>query len=159
MQLGLFEEVADALRGLVPVELGDLRARARRYGIKVWFGAVTPPREHYEAQVIGPRHVEGATVLGLEVGFHAEHQRPAENDAVIAHLLHEEGRWREALGGEATAGLFLGGADGWRRISEAWPDPDLGDADLGFEVAARLVDYVTALEVIRRGRLSGEGRR
>ncbi len=150
MELGLFEEVADALRGLVPSKLGDLRSRSRRYGIKVWFGQAAPPREHYEAQVIGPRHVEGATVLGLEIGFHAEHPRPADNEAVIAHLLAGERRWRRGLGAEAMAGPFFGGADNWRRVSEVWPDPDLSDPDLGFEVAIRLVDYVTALEPVRR---------
>ncbi len=152
MELGLFEEVADALRGLVASELGELRCRARRYGIKAWFGPPAPPREHYEAQVIGPSSVEHGTVLGLEIGFHTEHQRRAENDAVIAHLdLHEE-QWRKVLGGEATIGEFLGRADGWRRVSEVWPDPDLSDPELGFELAARLVDYVTALEPVRRAR-------
>jgi hypothetical protein len=150
VELGLFEEVADALRGLVPAELGDLRCRARRYGIKVWFGAEAPPREHYEAQVIGARHVEGAQVLGLEIGFHAEHPRPADNDVVMAQLLAVEDGWRPVLGREATVGPFIGGAENWRRVSEAWPDPDLSDPELGFEVAARLVDYITALELARR---------
>ncbi|MDQ1421191.1 MAG: hypothetical protein QOJ52_3153, partial [Acidimicrobiaceae bacterium] len=35
MELSQFDEVADALRGLVPRELGQLRYRARRFGIKV----------------------------------------------------------------------------------------------------------------------------
>lgn len=147
----MFEEVADALRGLIPANLGVLRCRPKRYGIKVWFGAADAPREHYEAQVIGPRHVEGATVLGLEIGFHAEHPRPEDNEAAVAHLRQCERRWRRALGIEATVGAFLGGADNWRRVSEVWPDPDLGDPDLGFEVAVRLVDYITALEPLRRG--------
>lgn len=158
MELGVFEEVADALRGLVPVKLGDLHCRARRYGIKVWFGEDAAPREHYEAQVIGPRHVEEATVLALEIGFHAEHPRPADNEAVLADLLRGERRWRRTLGDEATVGTFLGGADNWRRVSEVWPDPDLGDPDLGFEVAVRLVDYVTALEPVRRSRTATTSR-
>lgn len=152
MELGPFDEVADALRGLVPSKLGEPRCRARRYGIKVWFGPAAPPREHYEAQVIGPRHVAGAALLGLEVGFHAEHPRPADNDAVIAHLVRHERRWRDVIGDEATVGPFLGGADNWRRVSETWPDPDLSDPDLGFELAARLVDYITALEPLCRSR-------
>ena len=147
----MFDEVADALRSLLPQELGEPRYRARRYGIKVWFGGAAPPREHYEAQVVGARHVEDAEVLGLEIGFHAEHQRPADNDAVIAHLSESEPVWRNVLGEEATVGVFLGGADTWRRVSETWPDPDLSDPDLGFELATRLVDYVTALEPVRRG--------
>ena len=41
---------------------------------------------------------------------------------------------------------FLGRAEHWRRISEVWPDPDLSEPGLAFEIASRLVDYVTALE-------------
>jgi hypothetical protein len=150
VELGLFEEVADALWGLVPPEVGELRYRARRYGIKVWFGADAPPREHYEAQVIGARDVAEAQVLALEIGFHAEHPRPADNDTVISDLVADADRWRKDLGDEVTVGAFLGGAENWRRISEAWPDPDLSDPDLPFEVAVRLVDYIAALEALRQ---------
>ena len=45
---------------------------------------------------------------------------------------------------------WLGRADRWRRVSETWPDPDLGDTELPFEVAARLTDYVIALEPVLR---------
>jgi hypothetical protein len=148
--LGLFDEMADVLRTLLPPELGEVRMRPRRYGIKVWFDAAAPPREHYEAQVIGARHVEGASVLGLEVGFHAEHPRQEQNDAILAHVLAAEAAWRPVLGAEAVAGPFLGRPDDWRRISETWPDPDLGDPELPFELAARLTDYVTAIEPLRR---------
>lgn len=147
---GLFEEMADVLRTLLPSELGEARMRPRRYGIKVWFDAPAPTREHYEAQVIGARHVEAASVLGLEVGFHAEHPRQEQNDAILTQLLAAEGRWRPVLGAEAVAGPFLGRPDDWRRVSETWPDPDLGDPELPFELAARLTDYVTALEPLRR---------
>jgi len=150
VELALFEEVADAVRGLLPRELGEVRCRPRRYGIKVWFGPTTPPREHYEAQVIGPDAVDDAKVLALEVGFHAEHPQVADNDAVITRLLGCEVRWRKELGGEAEVGAFLGRADVWRRISETWPDPDLESVELPFEVAARLADYVIALEPVRR---------
>ena len=51
-----------------------------------------------------------------------------------------------------VAGPFLGSRDDWRRISETWPDPDLGEEDLAFELAARLTDYITALEPILRTR-------
>jgi hypothetical protein len=54
LDLHLFEEVADAVRSLVPAELGPVRCRAQRYGIKLWFETANPPREHYEAQVLGP---------------------------------------------------------------------------------------------------------
>jgi hypothetical protein len=152
VDLLLFEEVDDALRAMVPAELGEPRCRARRYGIKVWFGSEQSAREHYEAQVIGAKYDDAATTLALEVGFHAEHPRVAENDAVIAHLMTTEKRWRRVVGNEAVVGPFLGRADTWRRVSETWPDPDLSDAALVVEVAARLTDYVIALEPARRGR-------
>src|SRR5882757_2307643 len=96
------------MRGIVPFELGAYRYRAHRYGIKVWFGPEKPIREHYEAQVIGAQAVRDATVLALEVGFHCEHRQEAENEAVIAHLLAHERRWRRTLGKEAEVGAFLG---------------------------------------------------
>ena len=52
VELSVFEEVGEALRGLAPPELGAYRQRAHKYGVKVWFGAATPPREHYEAASI-----------------------------------------------------------------------------------------------------------
>lgn len=142
--------MADALRSLVPADLGTLRLRARRYGVKVWFGAAAPTREHYEAQVIGAAHVVGAAALGLEIGFHAEHPRVEDNDAVLARLQSGEARWRRVLGDEAQVGPFLGRPDDWRRISETWADPDLDDPELAVELATRLTDYITALEPLRR---------
>jgi hypothetical protein len=150
VEVMLFEEVADVVFGLVQRELGPPRYRARRYGVKVWFGPTEPPREHYEAQVIGADHVKGATTLALEVGFHAEHPKPDDNDIVLARLVDDERRWRRALGDEAVAGPFLGRADVWRRVSETWPDPDLGDPGLGLELGIRLTDYITALEPLLR---------
>ena len=150
MELGLFDEVAEVARGLVPDGLGPLRTSARRYGLKAWFGPPEPPREHYEAQVIGAKDVPEATVLALEVGFHTEHPKAATNEEVLARLLQAEARWRKRLGKEAVAGPFLGRATNWRRVSETWPDPDLGGEDLGIELAVRLNQYVTALEPVRR---------
>ena len=144
----LFEEVADVVCGLAPAELGRPQCRARRSGIKVWFGDATPPREHYEAQLIGTDQVADARVLAIEVGFHAEHPQAPANDAVVERLLASEKRWRRTVGDEAVVGPFLGRRE-WRRISETWPDPDLGDPGLAFEVGARLVDYITAIEPCR----------
>jgi hypothetical protein len=145
----LFEEVGDALRGMLPSGLGELRMRVRRYGIKVWFGPSEPPREHYEAQVIGAQGVKGAKTLALEIGFHAEHSKVADNTKVIALLEEEESRWRPVVGKAAVVGPFLGRAKTWRRVSETWPDPDLSDPELAIEVAAQLADYVTGLEPAR----------
>jgi hypothetical protein len=150
MELSLFDEVADALSGLVPRELGRLRLRARRYGIKVWFDDEAPPQEHYEAQVISRDHVADAAVAALEVGFHSEHPQGADNVAVIARLLAAEGQWRRDVGDEAEVGVFLG-RETWRRVSETWPDPDLDSPTMALEIAARLTDYVTAIEPVRRG--------
>lgn len=146
----LFEAVGDALRGLVPPELGPVRQRWHRDGVKVWFGPEAPTREHYEAQVVGAALVPDASVLAVEVGFHAENPKPADNDAALAVLVAAERAWRRELGPAPVAGPFLGPRDDWCRVSETWADPDLGDEELGLELAARLTDYVVALEPIRR---------
>lgn len=148
LELHLFERVADALHALLPDDLGPWHQRNHRYGLKLWFGtAAKPDRVHYEAQVVGAGHVPGARTLALEVGLHAEHPEPDRNDAVLAALTAAtvERRWRKALGSEPVAGPFLG-RDGWVRLSETWPDPDLGDPDLPLELAARLTDFAVALQ-------------
>jgi hypothetical protein len=53
------------------------------------------------------------------------------------------------LGEGAVAGEFIDDRHGWQRVSETWPDPDLGDPDLAMELAARLTDYISALEPLR----------
>ena len=145
----VFQEVGDALRGMLPPELGDVRLRVRRYGIKVWFGPSEPPREHYEAQVIGAQGVKGAKVLALEIGFHAEHSKVADNRRAIDHLVAHEQDWRRVVGDEAVVGPFIGRAKSWRRVSETWADPNLDDPELAIEIAAALADYITGLEPIR----------
>ena len=152
MEPSLFADVEDAVRGLLPLELDPVYVRSHRYGIKVWFGSAKPTREHYEAQVVGAKDVPDAKVLAIEVGFHAEHTKEKDNEEVLTHLLACEKRWRRSVGNEPTAGVFLGRAEHWRRVSETWADPDLSDADLAFEIAARLTDYVTALEPALRSR-------
>ena len=140
------------LPGMLPDGLGEVKQYAHRYGIKVWFDTEKATREHYEAQVVGAKDVPDAKVLAIEVGFHAEHPKEAENEAVLAALLAA----REALAqGRRQGGRgdrFLGRAQHWRRVSETWPDPDLGDPELAFELAARLTDYISAIEPIRRER-------
>jgi hypothetical protein len=146
-----FEGAADALATLLPPKLGAWHTRAHRWGVKLWFGPEEKPaREHYEAQIVNARFVDGASAIAIEVGFHAEHPKVADNEATLARLVAEERRWRKSIGGPVVAGPFLGRADQWRRISETWPDPDLGDPDLPLEIAGRLVDYVEALEPLRR---------
>ena len=94
VELSLFDEVGEALRSLAPPELGAQHHRAHRYGVKVWFGPATPAREHYEAQVVGADADPAAKVLAIEVGFHSEYPKAADNEAVIAHLIANERRWR-----------------------------------------------------------------
>ena len=150
MEPSAFEGAAHLLTGMVPEDLGELRCQAHRWGMKAWFGPARPPREHYEAQVLGAAGIPGAKVLGIELGFHCEHSKEADNQATLDRLLSHEKKWRKLVGPEAECGAFIGRAEHWRRISETWPDPNLGDPDLPFEVAARLTDYITALEPLRR---------
>jgi hypothetical protein len=150
VELELFDQVADALRAMVPAELGDLRTQPRRWGIKVWFDEEACPREHYEAQVISADHVAGADVLAVEIGFHSEHPKPADNTDALAPLLAVPASWQAELGAEAVAGDFLG-RTGWQRVSETWADPDLSDPEVCFEIADRLATYITALEPVRLG--------
>jgi hypothetical protein len=152
VELSLFDEVGEALRGMAPADLGEFHHRAHSYGVKVWFGPATPPREHYEAQVVGADADKRAKFLAIEVGFHSEYPKAAENDAVIAYLVANEKRWRRSVGKEAEVGDFLGRADRWRRVSETWPDPDLSDGSLVIELAARLTDYIAGLEPVRQKR-------
>lgn len=147
LEIHLFEQVADATRSLISDTNGSLRLRAHRRGVKAWFGAGAPPREHYEAQVVPRRHVDGRDGVAIEVGFHAEHREPAQNERVIDRIVANEQQWRAALGTEPEVGVFFG-ADNWRRVSEAWIEPDLDDPELAFEMAARLVDYVNALQPV-----------
>ena len=142
MDPGFFEMVRDALEGFVAGVGGRRNVTAHGRGIKVWFDDST--REHYEAQLI---RVGGEELL--EIGFHAEHPKPALNDAAIARLLSHEAAWRRELGTEAVAGEFIGRA-GWRRVSETWPVPDAVDVDEAIDIAARLADYVITLEAVRR---------
>ena len=125
----LFDQVAEATRSLVPPELGALRLRSRRWAVKAWFGPTIPTKEHYEAQLLGAAHVPGTAVVGIEIGFHAEHKDPADNDRCLARL--------DARG------------KGWRRVSEVWVDPDLGDDELAWEIAIRLTDYILCIEPLR----------
>jgi hypothetical protein len=146
----LFEDVADVLHGATLADLGELRSTHHRYGIKLWVESVAKsPREHYEAQVVGRHHVPGATALAIEVGFHSEYPKEADNERVIAALTRSERSWRKQLGKDPSIGVFLGQAAHWRRVSEIWPDPDMSDPELVFELAARLTDYVKALEPLR----------
>ena len=143
--LGTFDHVAMALgRGV--------HVRPTRWSIKVWPGGsadVCPPF-HYEAQVLGARHVPGARTLGLEIGWHAESKDERLNASVLAALLSAEKAWRRSLGTEPVAGAFLGRATKWRRVSETWADPDLSDPDVVIEIADRLATYVSSLEPLVR---------
>ncbi len=142
MERSFFHQVHDAFEGFVAELDGVLHASAHGRGLKVWYGDAT--REHYEAQLI-----RLAGEPALEIGFHAEYPKVAENEAVLARLLAHEPAWRAELGDDPVAGEFLG-ADRWRRISETWEPPEPDDVDASIEVAARLADYVTAIEPIRR---------
>ena len=149
MQRSFFEHVLDAFEGFVDDELGEPRSSWHRRGLKVWFGDADgrAAREHYEAQLI---RLDGEAAL--EIGYHAEYRSPDENQQALDRLDGRPG-WRAALGPEAEAGPFLG-MDDWRRISEVWEPPDPDDPDAPIEIAARLADYVDAIEPLRRATLT-----
>jgi hypothetical protein len=139
---GFFEIVRDAFEGFVAGVDGTCNVWVHGRGIKVWFDDAT--REHYEAQLI---RVDGE--VQLEIGFHAEHPKAPQNSEVVRRLVAADSAWRKQLGNEAEAGEFIGRA-GWQRISEVWPAPAGDDVDEAIEAAARLADYVRALEPVRR---------
>ncbi len=149
MDRTFFEHVLDAFEGFVD-DHGEIRSSRHRRGLKVWFEPAqhpareNPAREHYEAQLI---RIDGDAAL--EIGFHAEHRDVADNQAVLDRL-DGAPSWQRALGPDAVAGVFLG-ADRWRRISEVWEPPD---PDAPIEIAARLADYVNAIEPRRRATLT-----
>lgn len=142
MERTYFHQVQDVFEGFVIDAGGALHSTAHSRGLKVWYDDAT--REHYEAQLI---RVDGTVVL--EIGFHAEYPKVGENEAVLARLLGDEPVWRKELGEQPVAGPFIG-VDRWRRISEVWEEPDPDDVDTAIEIAARLADYVSALEPLRR---------
>jgi hypothetical protein len=137
-----FEIVRNAFEGFVAGVDGRRNVYVHSRGLKVWFDDDT--REHYEAQLI---RVDGE--VQLEIGFHCEHPKAPQNEEVLRRLLAAESVWRRELGEAAVAGEFIGRA-GWRRISEVWPPPDADAMDEAIEAAARLADYVIALEPVRR---------
>ncbi len=146
MELAFFEIVRDAFEGFAADVPGRRNVSVHGRGIKVWFDDHT--REHYEAQLI---RVDGEAQL--EIGFHAEHPKAPQNDAVLQRMIAAESSWRPELGDEAIAGDFIGRA-GWQRISELWPVPADEAVDDAIDTAARLADYVLALEPVRRASAS-----
>lgn len=142
MERTFFHQVQDVFESNALDITGTLHSTAHRRGIKVWYDEAT--REHHEAQLV---RVDGRIVL--EIGFHAEHPRVGENEAMLNRLLDDAHAWRRELGDEPRAGVFLG-VDRWRRISEIWKESDPQDVDVAIEIAARLADYVSVLEPLRR---------
>jgi hypothetical protein len=142
VERSFFDQVLDVFESMVGDVSGERHVTTHGRGIKVWYDDST--RVHYEAQMI---RLDGRSAL--EIGFHTEHPKEPQNEAVLAAVLAAESSWRDEIGEEAEAGVFLG-ADKWRRISEVWEPPDPDDVDAAIEVAARLADYVTVFEPIRR---------
>lgn len=142
VQRSFFDQVLDVFEGMAAEVAGELHASSHARGLKIWYDDAT--REHYEAQLI---RVDGEA--RLEVGFHAEYPKVELNDAVLSKLNAQEPGWRNELGDEPEAGPFLG-ADRWRRISEVWEAPDPDDVDAAIEIGARLAEYVSVIEPLRR---------
>jgi len=157
MELGFFERVGDVARMSVDDSAG-MQSRAHRGGVKVWFGEEKAAREHYEAQLVSNRHLDGGDGYVLEIGFHAENRDLTSNQAVLDRILAARSHWKKIIGDcldgpdeivhdIAVADQFLGNAT-WRRISETWDQPDLDNDELSFEAGARLADYITAFQPI-----------
>ena len=140
----LFDEVRDALEGFVDPDLGELHTKVHRGGIKVWFDGAL--KEHYEAQWIRGHHLSRSREdWYIEIGFHSEYPKVAANDEVLTRIGSEA---LTTIGGEVETGEFLG-ASNWRRISEVWDPPEPDDPDIAIEIAARLADYIDAIEPVR----------
>ncbi len=152
----LFAEVSQLVRTMVPDGVGEIRTRSHRRGVKVWFDTEKPTREHYEAQLMPAKFAEDSTAgksasgVVLEVGFHAEHADEGANQAVADLLEAKTKLWRKELGKQAQLDTFYG-RDSWRRLSEVWTDVDGldEDPDAAFEIACRLIDYISVVEPIR----------
>jgi hypothetical protein len=142
-----YDAVGDALTGFLPPSLRDFVVHRSSYNLKLWYHA-TPggEREHYEVQLI-----KWNKMVGLEIGFHAEHADAGANDATLGRLVAAEAAWRKTLGSEPVAGAFLASRfKTWRRISEFWDGADGGDdPDLAIDAAERLAKYIKALEPLR----------
>ena len=150
LELSPFEQAGEVARMLLAGEVGPVQFRAHRRGVKLWVGTGDCPPEHYEAQLLSRRHVDGGSGAVIEVGFHSERKQDPENDVVLETLMASEAQWRDAIGDEADGGRFYGN-DSWTRVSELWEHPDLEqlfaeDEELGFELGSRVADYVLALE-------------
>lgn len=147
----LFAEVAQLVRTMVPDGVGEVRTRSHRRGVKVWFGPSKPTREHYEAQIMPGRYADLDGVV-LEVGFHAEHPDESANQLIADLLEASTKRWRKELGKPAELDTFYG-RDSWRRLSEIWTEVGQldDDPDAAFEIACRLIDYISVVEPIRIG--------
>jgi len=162
MELGFFERVGEVARQGAPDELGLLKHRAHRGGVKVWYGAEKSAREHYEVQLVSRQHLDDTDGTVLEIGFHAEHRDEDTNQSTVDMLVAASGTWSETLGpvlvapksishDVVVADRFLGN-NTWRRLSETWEDFDVEDAELSFEAGARLAEYITAIQPILNSR-------
>lgn len=149
MSKSFFVDLTDALWGFLPRELQDFQHQVGSHNLKVWYRS---PHEHYEVQRISKAVLKASGQRGdsaLEVGFHAEHTKPDDNEILLARLTAKEKSWRRGLGREPEAGGFLGRkeiADRWRRVSELWTDVSLDEDGAAIEAAERLGAYIRTIE-------------
>ena len=137
-----YSDVADALTGFLPPSLRDFEYYRTNSNLKVWYTG--DGREHYEVQIL--KHNKK---IVLEIGFHAEHKDRDRNEEAMQSLTRVEKKWRGKLGAEPEVGPFIGQQSGtWRRVSETWDATD--DPEMAVDAAARLADYITTLEPIRK---------
>jgi hypothetical protein len=139
-----YENVADAVTNFLPPAYRDFHRYSTAANLKLWYG--DNGREHYEVQI-----VKRGKVLGLEIGFHAEHRDVAANDVVLARLVKTEKQWRKTLGKDPEVGAFIGHlGKTWRRVSEVWEDSLTDGSETAVDAAERLATYITVLEPLRK---------
>ncbi len=71
VELGVFDQTSEVIRARAPDHLGELRVRAHRRGVKIWFETDVPNKEHYEAQLLSRHYVDGVDGMALEIGSEA----------------------------------------------------------------------------------------
>lgn len=138
-----YECVGDALLGFLPPSLRDFQWYRTAHNLKLWYG---DGHEHYEVQII-----KRGKVLGLEIGFHAEHKNKELNEEALSKLLACEKKWRTKLGKEPEVGQFIGTRfAAWRRVSEVWEDSLSDGPETAVDAAERLATYIQTLEPLRK---------
>lgn len=124
-------QVADELPTHLPPKYRDYDSEQWGRYLKVWF---SDQKIHFEVQFLRNGR--------LEIGLHFESDR-ATNERLATALEGKESRIRRSLG---EAVRFGSHGPRWRSVAERWSGGDLRGEEAATEAAARLAEYVVALE-------------